>query len=56
MTLNEAEDCQPQLDELAQFVGSNGHTLERYLKKEGTGFRDLAIQVRSERARKMLPA
>ncbi|CAM2185011.1 Transcriptional regulator, AraC family [Paraburkholderia sacchari] len=54
MMLNEAEDSQPTLEELAGLIGTSGRSLERYLKKEGSGYRDLAVQVRSDRARKML--
>jgi len=54
MMLNEAEDSQPTLEELARFLGTSARTLDRYLKKEESSFRDLAIQVRNERARRLL--
>lgn len=54
MMLNEAEDSQPTLDELAWLVGISARTLDRYLRKEGSGFRDLAVRVRIERARRLL--
>ncbi len=54
MMLNEAEDSQPALEELAGLLGISARTLDRYLKKEESSFRDLAVQVRSERARKLL--
>lgn len=54
MMLNEAEDSQPALEELAGLLGISARTLDRYLKKEENSFRDLAIQVRSERARALL--
>lgn len=54
MMLNEAEDSQPTLDELAGLVGISARTLDRYLKKEQSSFRDLAIQVRNRRARNLL--
>jgi AraC-like DNA-binding protein len=54
MMLNEAEDSQPTQAELARLIGTSARTLDRFLRKEGTGFRSLAIKVRSERARKLL--
>jgi len=54
MMLNEAEDSQPTLDELARLIGTSARTLDRYLRKEGSGFRDLAVRVRIDRARKLL--
>jgi len=54
MMLNEAEDCQPTLEELARILGISSRTLDRYLKKEESSFRDLAIQVRNSRASKLL--
>ncbi|ODV41780.1 AraC family transcriptional regulator [Cupriavidus sp. UYMMa02A] len=54
MMLSEAEDCQPALEELAGLLGISARTLDRYLKKEGSSFRDLAIQVRNGRAQKLL--
>jgi AraC-like DNA-binding protein len=54
MMLNEAEDSQPALEELAGLIGTSSRTLDRYLRREGQGFRDLALQARNERARRML--
>lgn len=54
MMLNEAEDSQPPLEELARLLAISARTLDRYLKKEESSFRDLAIEVRNERARKLL--
>ncbi len=54
MMLNEAEDSQPTLEELASLLGISARTLDRYLGKEESSFRDLAVQVRSDRARKLL--
>jgi AraC-like DNA-binding protein len=54
MMLNEAQDSQPTLDELARLISTSSRTLDRYLRQEGAGFRALALQVRSERARKLL--
>jgi AraC-like DNA-binding protein len=54
MMLTEAEDSQPTLEELAGLIGTSGRTLDRYLRKEGSGYRDLAVRVRSGRAQKML--
>jgi len=54
MMLGEAQDSQPTLHELARLIGTSSRTLDRYLRQEGTGFRALSIQVRSDRARKLL--
>jgi AraC-like DNA-binding protein len=54
MMLREAEDCQPTLDQLAGFVNLSSRTMSRYLDAEGASFRDLSLQVRTERARTML--
>jgi AraC-like DNA-binding protein len=54
MMLSEAEDSQPTLKELASLLGISSRTLDRYLKKEHSSFRSLAIDVRDERARKLL--
>ncbi len=54
MMLREAEDSRPTLEQLAGFVNISTRTLARYLEAEGTSFRDLALQVRTERARQML--
>jgi AraC-like DNA-binding protein len=54
MMLREAEDARPTLDQLAGFVNISPRTLARYLDAERTSFRDLSLQVRTERARHML--
>jgi AraC-like DNA-binding protein len=54
MMLREAEDCQPSLDQLAGFVNLSSRTMSRYLDAEGAGFRELSLQVRTERACQML--
>jgi len=54
MMLNEAEDSQPTLNELAGIIGMSGRTLERYLTQESRGFRSIAIHVRNERALRLL--
>jgi AraC-like DNA-binding protein len=54
MMLREAEDCQPTLEQLARFVNVSSRTLGRYLEAERVGFRELSLQVRTERAREML--
>ncbi|MET3449629.1 AraC family transcriptional regulator ligand-binding domain-containing protein [Ralstonia sp. 1138] len=54
MMLSEAEDDQPTLKELAGLLGISSRTLDRYLKKENSSFRNLAVEVRDERARKLL--
>ena len=52
--LRESEDSRPTLEQLAGFVNISPRTLARYLEDEGTSFRDLSLQVRTERARRML--
>jgi AraC-like DNA-binding protein len=54
--LREAEDCQPTLEQLARFLNISPRTLARYLEQEGTGFRQLALDVRTRRARDLLAA
>ena len=54
MMLLESEDCRPTLDQLAGFVNLSTRTLGRYLDAENTSFRDLSLQVRTERARRLL--
>jgi AraC-like DNA-binding protein len=50
----EAEDSRPTLEQLARFVNTSTRTLARYLEAEDTSFRELSLQVRTERARQML--
>jgi AraC-like DNA-binding protein len=52
--LRESEDCQPTLEQLAGFVNISQRTLARYLDAEGIRFRDLSLQVRTDRARQLL--
>jgi AraC-like DNA-binding protein len=54
MVLMEAEDCQPRLEELASILNITARTLDRYLRKEGTTFRVLAVEIRNARACAML--
>jgi AraC-like DNA-binding protein len=54
MMLRESEDTRPTLDQLAGFVNISTRTLARYLDAEHTSFRDLSLQVRTERARELL--
>jgi AraC-like DNA-binding protein len=54
MMLRESEDVRPTLEQLAGTVNVSPRTLARYLEAEGAGFRELALQVRTERARELL--
>jgi len=54
MMVRESEDSRPTLDQLAGFVNISPRTLARYLDAENTSFRELSLQVRTERARHML--
>ena len=54
MMLRESEESRPTLEQLAGFVNISPRTLARYLEAENTGFRDLSLQVRTERARRLL--
>jgi AraC-like DNA-binding protein len=54
--LRESEDSRPTLEQLAGFVNLSSRTLARQLEAEGTGFRELSLQVRTERAQEMLAA
>jgi AraC-like DNA-binding protein len=54
MMLRESEDSRPTLEQLAGFVNISSRTLARYLAAEKTSFRDLSLQVRTERARQLL--
>jgi AraC-like DNA-binding protein len=54
MMLRESEDSRPTLEQLAGFMNISPRTLARYLEAEGAGFRDLALEVRTERARALL--
>ena len=52
--LHDAQDSRPTLDGLANLQGISPRTLDRHLKREGSSFRDLAIGVRTARARQLL--
>lgn len=54
MMLREAEDSRPTLGQLARFVNLSARTLGRHLDAEGSGFRELSLQVRTERAKRLL--
>jgi AraC-like DNA-binding protein len=50
MMLREVQGDLITLDDLARHVRLSARTIDRYLKKEGLQFRDLAQQMRFERA------
>ena len=52
--LRESEDSRPTLEQLARIVNVAPRTLARYLEAEGTRFREMALEVRTERARRLL--
>lgn len=54
LMLREAEDCQPTQVQLADLVNISAHTLARHLASEGNSFRALALDVRLQRACRML--
>ncbi len=54
MMLRESEDSRPTLDQLAGFMNISPRTLARYLAAEDTSFRDLSLEVRTDRARRLL--
>lgn len=54
MMLREANGGLPSLDELAHTLNLSPRTLDRYLKAEGAGFRQIAAEVVVERARALL--
>lgn len=54
MMLRESEDCRPTLEQLAGIMNISTRTLARYLEAEGTSFRDLSLEVRTKRARRLL--
>jgi AraC-like DNA-binding protein len=54
MMLREAEGCQPTAEELTEILGVDTHTLARTLAKEGLSFREMAKQVRFEKACELL--
>jgi AraC-like DNA-binding protein len=54
MMLREAEGCQPTAEQLTELLGVDTHTLARALAKEGLSFREMAKQVRYEKACELL--
>lgn len=54
--LRESEDSRPTLEQLARIVNVSPRTLARYLEGEGGAFRELALDVRTERATRLLAA
>ncbi|MCX7072243.1 MAG: AraC family transcriptional regulator ligand-binding domain-containing protein [Gammaproteobacteria bacterium] len=54
MMLREANGGLPSLDDLAHTLNLSSRTLDRHLKAEGTGFRQLAAEVVVERAQALL--
>ncbi len=54
MMLREARGEQVTLEDLARRVKVSARTIDRHLKKEGLGFRELSDKVRFERACEML--
>jgi AraC-like DNA-binding protein len=50
MALREAQGIQVTLEDIARRVNVSARTIDRHLKKEGTGFRELSDKVRFERA------
>ncbi|WP_029891136.1 AraC family transcriptional regulator [Polycyclovorans algicola] len=56
MMLREAHGGIPQLSDLARTLNRSPRTLDRYLQREGPGFRAMALAQRMDRARDMLMA
>ena len=54
LMLREADGCQPTLHDLAGLMDIGERTLSRHLASEGRNFRELAVQVRYQRACKLL--
>lgn len=54
LMLRECEGCQPTQAELAELLNVSAHTLARRLREEGCGFRELAGEIRHQRALAML--
>lgn len=50
MTLREVPDALPSLDQLAELLNLSKRTLNRYLEREGTSFRELAVRIQHELA------
>lgn len=56
LILTEAEEAQPSMDQLAALLNVTARTLARQLEREGFSFRDLAKEIRQERACRWLAA
>jgi AraC-like DNA-binding protein len=56
MMLRQAQGALTTLDDLARHAGVSARTIDRHPKKEGLQFRDLAQQVRFERACELMAA
>lgn len=54
MMLREARHGMPSMDEMAHTLNMSPRTLDRYLQREGFGYRALLQQVRHERAQRLL--
>jgi len=54
MTLREVSDALPTLDELAASINLSRRTMNRYLAREGTSFREISVRVQHELARERL--
>jgi AraC-like DNA-binding protein len=54
MMLQHAEDYQPLLVDLAKLLNISPRTLDRYLNLEGTSYRELSLQIRDQRACKLI--
>ena len=54
MMLREARHGMPSMDEMAHTLNMSPRTLDRYLQREGCGYRALLQQVRHERAIRLL--
>lgn len=50
MTLKEVPDALPSLDQLAALLNLSKRTLNRYLEREGTSFRELSVRIQHELA------
>lgn len=50
MTLKEVPDVLPSLDQLAALLNLSKRTLNRYLEREGTSFRELSVRIQHELA------
>lgn len=54
MMLREARHGMPSMDEMAHTLNMSPRSLDRYLQREGAGYRALLQQVRHERAQRLL--